>query len=410
MSADRRPGVPARPVTCFLVAAEHSGDHLGATLMRALRVRYGARIRFDGIGGAEMAAEGLRSLFPIGDLAIIGVMAIPSRLPVFMRHIREAAGAVLAARPDVLVIIDSPDFTHRVARRVRARDPGIPIIDYVSPSVWIWRPWRARAMRRYVDRVLAILPFEPDVHARLNGPPCSYVGHPLSERAGALRPDAGEARRREADPPLILILPGSRGGELRRLLPVFAATVARLRASLPAMDLVIPIKPSLAETVRSAVAGWAVAPRIVTGQAEKDAAFRAARAALTKSGTVTLELAVAGIPMVAAYKVPAVEAFLARRLLRVPAAARHVVVPSVILANLVLGEKVVPEFLQEDCTPENLAGALAAIVREGPGRRRQTEAFERLDAIMEIGGADPSVRAADVVAEFVERRAAVAAR
>lgn len=385
---------PVRPLTCFLVAAEHSGDHLGATLMRALRRRFGDRIRFDGVGGEEMGAEGLTSLFPIGELAIIGFMSVPRRLPMFLRHIRETVDAVLAAKPDVLVIIDSPDFTHRVARQVRKRAPDLAIVDYVSPSVWAWRPWRAKAMRAYVDHVLAILPFEPDVHARLGGPACTYVGHPLAERTDALRPGPQEAQRREASPPVLLVLPGSRHGELRRLMPVFGEALRRVEAEIGVFELLLPTKPHLAAAIEAAAADWHIKPRIVTDPDEKDAAFRNARAALAKSGTVTLELALAGVPMVTAYKVSAIEAFVARRVIQVP---------SVILANLVLDETVVPEFLQEDCTAENLAAALAPILRDSPERRRQVEAFARLDTIMEIGAAMPSQRAADVVAGIVAR-------
>jgi lipid-A-disaccharide synthase len=343
-----------------------------------------------------MGAEGLTSLFPIGELAIIGFMSIPSRLPMFLRHLRETVDAVLAARPDVLVIIDSPDFTHVVARRVRKRDPSIPIVDYVCPSVWAWRPWRARKMRRYVDHVLAILPFEPEVLARLSGPACSYVGHPLSERTEALRPNPQEVMRRNDTPPIVLVLPGSRHGELRRLLPVFGDALARVAGRTGPFDLVLPTKPHLVDEITAEVAGWAVKPRIVVDPAEKDAAFRNARAALAKSGTVTLELALAGVPMVTAYKVSAIEAFVARRVIQVS---------SVILANLVLGESVVPEFLQEDCTADKLAEALLPLVQDGPERRRQVDAFARLDAVMEIGTAVPSARAADVVGAIVEQHA-----
>ena len=218
-----------RELAIVLVAGEESGDQLGAPLMRALKERTGGRVRFAGVGGREMAAEGLVSLFPIEDLAIIGFAAIPRRLPLILRRIRETAALVVAAQPDALVIIDSPDFTHRVARRVRAAAPAIPILDYVSPSVWAWRPGRARAMRGYVDHVLALLPFEPAAHARLGGPPCTYVGHPLLERLAQLRPSAEEARRRLAEPPVVLVLPGSRGGEIRRLLAIFGAGLGAAR-------------------------------------------------------------------------------------------------------------------------------------------------------------------------------------
>ena len=174
-----------------------------------------------GVGGRAMAAAGISSPFPIDDLAIFGLTDIPQRAPTILRRIRETADLIVAARPDAVVIIDSPDFTHRVARRVRRHAPTIPILDYVSPSVWAWRPGRARAMRDYVDCVLAILPFEPEAHRRLGGPPCVYVGHPMAERLGELRPNPEEAKRRAADPPLVLVLPGSRSSEIRRLLGHF---------------------------------------------------------------------------------------------------------------------------------------------------------------------------------------------
>jgi len=385
------------PLSIFIVAAEESGDALGAALARALRQAEPGGVQLSGVGGHAMAAAGIASAFPIGELSIIGLTAIPRRLPNILRRIRQTAAAVVAARPDVLVIVDSPDFTHRVARQVRRSAPAIPIVDYVSPSVWAWRPGRARAMRAYIDQVLAILPFEPKVHVELGGPPCSYVGHPLVERIAELRPNAEEARRRLADPPLILALPGSRRNEIRRLAGIFGQAMEKLRARIGAMELVIPTVPNVAEELRAAVAIWPVPPRIVTAPAEKWAAFRNARAALAASGTVTLELALAGVPMVAAYRLHALEAVIAR-LIRLQAR-----LPSVILANLAVGENVVPELLQEACTPENLAAALAPIVGDTPERRRQIEAFGRLDAIMGIGAAAPSAKAAAIVVETARR-------
>lgn len=371
----------------FLVAGEESGDRLGAALIAALKRVCHGRVRFSGIGGAHMAGEGVRSPFPLGDLAIIGFAAIAGRLPMILARIRAAADAVIAAKPDVLVIIDSPEFTHRVARRVRANAPEIPIVDYVCPSVWAWRPGRARAMRGYVDQVLALLPFEPEAMRRLSGPPTIFVGHPLSEQAARLRPDAEAAQRRRSDPPLLLVLPGSRSAEIRRMAGVFGETIGIVSRETP-VEVVVPAVPRLADMVRAAVAVWPVPARVATDPGEKDAAFRAARAALTKSGTSTLELAVAGVPMVAAYTVPLVEELVARLLVNAPSA---------ILANLVLGENVVPEFLQRDCTAAKLAAALVPLLADTPARRRQTAAFARLDALMEIGRAVPSERAAAAV-------------
>jgi lipid-A-disaccharide synthase len=372
----------------FLIATEESGDRLGANLMKVLRQRLGDAVRFEGVGGQSMAREGLVPLFPIEELSIIGLAAVVTQLPKILRLIRQTAAAVTEASPDILVIIDSPDFTHRVARRVRARDPSIPIIDYVSPSVWAWRPGRARAMRAYVDHVLALLPFEPEEYRRLRGPPCSYVGHPLTEQVGALRPGIDEQKRRDEAPPVLLVLPGSRRSEVRHHMAVFGEALGRLRDEGVAFDLILPTMPHLLEAVGEGAKSWPAQPRVVVGEQEKRSAFRIAHAALAKSGTVTLELAVAGVPMVTAYRTGAVEAWI---LLRV------IDVKSVILANLVVGENVVPEFLQQDCTPEKLAPALREILADSPLRQRQIEAFGRIDAIMSTGNQPPSVRAADIV-------------
>lgn len=379
----------------FLVAGEESGDRLGAALIAAIRQRTQGHAQFSCVGGAHMAAKGVPPLFPLGDLAIIGFGAIVVRLPRLLRRIRETADAVVSAKPDALVIIDSPEFTHRVARHVRARAPDIPIVDYVCPSVWAWRPGRARAMRAYVDRVLALLPFEPNVMKELDGPPCSYVGHPLIERLEELRPNELEKRLRTAGPPLLLVMPGSRSGEIRRMAPVFGAAAARVAEQFGDIEVVVPAVPQLAEVVQSAIASWRVPTRVIADASEKYEAFRTARAALTKSGTSTLELALAGVPMVAAYKVSVVEEIAARLLINVP---------SVILANLTLGENIVPEFLQWDCTAARLADALLPLLADTPERRRQTEAFARLDAIMEIGTARPGDRAAALVLDCAMRK------
>jgi lipid-A-disaccharide synthase len=372
----------------FLIATEESGDRLGSALMKVLRLRFGDGVQFVGVGGRTMAREGLETLFPIEELSIVGFAAVLQQLPKILRLIRKTADAVLEAAPDALVIIDSPDFTHRVARRVRADNPAIPIVDYVSPSVWAWRPGRARAMLGYVDHVLGLLPFEPQEYRKLGGPPCSYVGHPLVEQLPSLRPNAGEQTRRDAEPPVLLVLPGSRRSEIRHHLEVFGATLGRLQADGRAFELILPTMPHLEATIRAGVANWPVKPQIVVGEIEKRAAFRIAHAALAKSGTVTLELALAGIPMVTAYRVGTIEAFILRRAVKVS---------SVILANLVIGKEVIPEFLQEDCTPEKLAPALSEVLTDSSRRRQQVEAFAQLDQIMSTGNRSPSVLAADIV-------------
>ena len=380
--------------TIFLVATEESGDRLGAPLMQALRER-DPSVRFLGVGGAGMASEGLTSLFPISELSIMGFVAVVQRLPMILRRLREVTEAVLAAKPDVLVIIDSPDFTQRVARRVRRRDPSIPIVNYVSPTVWAWRPGRAKAMRTYVDHLLALLPFEPKAHRDLGGPPCTYVGHPLFQDRAALRPSAEEAARRAASPPVLLILPGSRRSEVRYHVDAIGESLARLQREGIAFEPVLPTVPHVHDLVVESIRNWPVKPRIVTGESEKRAAFRIARAALAKSGTVTLELAISGVPMITGYRGRAIEAFIALGLLKAF---------SVILPNLIVGERVIPEYIQNEWTPDRLTPALRDILTDTPLRRRQIEAFKKLDSIMSTGDAKPSDLAADIVMAHLARR------
>ena len=385
-------GDAARALRVFIVAGEHSGDHLGAGLIRALRERVPA-LSLSGVGGDAMVAEGLRPLFPLSDIAVMGFVPVLARLPRLLRRIRETADAAVAAKPDVMVIVDSPDFTHRVARRVRALAPSVPVVDYVSPTVWAWRPGRAPAMRAYVDHLLALLPFEPEAHRRLGGPPCTYVGHPLIERLDALRPTPAEAAARAR--PTLLVLPGSRRSEVGRLTAVFGKAVGRVAEGVPGLDVVLPAVADRAEEIRARVASWPVAPRLVTGEAAKLAAFRSARAALAASGTVTLELALSGVPMAVAYRVSPLETWL-----------RFVVkVPSIVLPNLILGDNAIPEFLQGACTADALAAALLPLLGDTPARAAQVAAFARLDAAMRIApGSTPSAEAARVVLATLDTR------
>ena len=379
------------PLRVALVAGEHSGDQLGFKLMRALSEECSGEVAFSGVGGEAMEAEGLKSLFPISDIAVMGVLPVLARLPSLIARIRATAAAIVAAEPDALVIIDSPDFTHRVARRVRAALPKLPIVDYVSPSVWAWRPGRARAMRAYVDCVLALLPFEPEAYQRLGGPRCLYVGHPLIERLGDLRPNPSDARPASA-PPLIVVMPGSRRSEVSRLMGDFGGALAILRQAAGRFSLVLPTLPHIEAEVRALAARWPEPPTIALGEAAKYAAFRSARAALAASGTATLELALAGVPMVGAYKVSRIEEQL-KYLIKVP---------SILLPNLILGERAIPEKLQKECAPAELGAALIEIVRDGRERSRQIEALARLDRLMALpdGGA-PSAHAARAVLETI---------
>lgn len=373
----------------FLVATELSGDELGAGLMRALRARLGEGVAFEGVGGRAMEREGLASLFPLSDINVMGIGAVVRNLPGIVRRAYRVVDEVAAHPPDVLVVIDSPDFNQPVAKRVKKRLPDLPIVNYVSPSVWAWRPWRARKMRRYIAHVLALKPFEPEAHRRLGGPPCTYVGHPLIERLADLRPALGERSPVDRDPLDLVVLPGSRRSEITRLMGPFGETLRLLaeRIGRP-LALTLPAVPHLVEEIRRATEGWAIKPTIVEGEAARHAAFRKASLALAASGTVTLELALSGVPMVVAYKVSKLEEQY-KYLIKVD---------SIVLANLILGENAIPERVQWDCTPEKLLEALEPLTRDSPERRAQIEALGRLDDAMEASApTTPSERAAAIV-------------
>ena len=386
----------SRPLRLFVVAGEHSGDTLGAGLMTALEALKPGGVSFTGVGGPKMMAAGLQTLFPMSDIAVMGPAAILQHLPRLVNRIRMTARAAIEAEPDVVVIIDAPEFTHRVARKIRRARPALPIVDYVSPSVWAWRPWRAVKMRAYVDEVLALLPFEPAVHARLGGPPCTYVGHPLIDRYSwiealdarplAERLGLTDARR------VLLVLPGSRRSEIARLWEPFSATLHALHHAGHQLDVIVPTMESVRDLVAERVKEWPFPTHVIEDEADKFRAFKLARAALAASGTVTLELALAGCPMVVAYKVDRL-ALIFRDLVKPPHFA---------LANLVLGERAFPELMQESCVPEELAPALAALLRDTPERAAQCAALARVPAAVSTG-TKPAIAAAMRVLAHAER-------
>jgi lipid-A-disaccharide synthase len=383
----------SQPKRIFVVAGEHSGDVLGGKLLEALKAKAGAdAFVFAGVGGENMEAAGLRSIFPLSDVAVMGLAAILSRLPKLLRRVHQTAEAALAFNPDALVIIDSPEFTHPIAKRVRKRRPQIPIVDYVSPSVWTWRPGRARKMRPYVDSLLALLPFEPEVHARLGGPACTYVGHPMIERAAWIDAlDAEKLRARLAlapGVPVLVVLPGSRASEVSRLMRPFGEAAGLLQRQIGPVELILPVVPSVRPLVEEGLAAWPTRPHIVEGEEDKFAAFKLAQAALAASGTVTLELAVAGTPMVVAYRTDWLTASVARAVLQA-----H----SVVLPNLVLGENAFPELLQENCTPEKLSAALRPLLASSPERNAQVSALGKIHDKLFLPEGTPSGKAAEVV-------------
>ncbi len=383
----------------FLVAGEPSGDALGAQLMAALKRRSQHPVRFMGVGGERMAREGLDSLFPMEELSLMGAAEILPHIPRLLRRIQQTTRAICRERPDVVVTIDAPAFTFRVAKRVRRQDGGITtMVHYVAPQVWAWKKGRAREVAGYLDHLLALLPFEPP-YFEVEGLPCTFVGHPVVE-SGADRGDAASFRRRHElsdETPLVCVLPGSRLGEVRRLLPVFGATVDRLARTRPTLRAVVPAVDACRHEIAAAVERWTVPTLIVSGQRERYNAFAAAEAALAASGTVALELAMARTPMVIAYKLNRITAMLARRVVK----TRHVN-----LINLILQREVVPELLLEDCRPDRLADAMERLLADPTARARQRAGAEQAIRALYSDGVKPSERAADVVLSLIASRLA----
>jgi lipid-A-disaccharide synthase len=383
--------VTAAPLV-FLVAGEPSGDVLGGRLMAALDRATGGRVRFAGVGGPNMEACGLESLFPMGDLSVMGVTEVLPRLPRLLRRLRQTVVAAKSTRPAAVVTIDSPDFNFRVARRLRGK--GFPLIHYVAPTVWAWRPGRARAIAAFLDHVLTLLPFEPP-YFEAAGLASTFVGHPVVESGAGDGDGAAFRRRHGIDPqaPLVCFLPGSRGGEVGPLMPVFGETLARLRTGRPDLRAVIATVPTVSGAVSAAAQDWPAAPFVVTDTGEKYDAFAAANAALAASGTVALELAMAGTPAVIAYKMNPLTAFLARRLIRVR---------FVNLVNIVLDRPAVPEFLQSDCRAERLAAAVDHLLGDVEARAQQVAAGRDVLRRLGLGGPPAGERAARVVLGVIE--------
>ncbi len=398
------PGIEAHQdrgdvLTIFLVAGEPSGDALGGELMAAVTANSSRPIRFVGVGGPAMQSKGLVSLFAMSDVAVMGPLAILSRLPLIVSRVYQTVNAAVSEQPDVFVIIDSPEFTHPIAKRLRRRSSEVPILNYVSPSVWAWRPGRAARMRPYIDHLMALLPFEPAVHERLDGPACTYVGHPLIEHLDRIKnSDPLELANRlqiGAGERVLVVLPGSRASEVDRLMQPFGDALSILaREEQYPPHVIAPVVPGLRATVERHAAKWPVKPHIIEDEQDKWAAFKLADAALVASGTVTLELALAGTPMVAAYKVDPIAA---------PFLRRMITAPTIVLANLVLGENVFPEYIQEECTGARLANALKELLNKGPELERQLAGLQRVSGLMALPSGTPSAAAAKIVLRYANK-------
>jgi len=380
-------------VKLFVIAGEASGDALGASLMAGLR-ELAPGVTFDGVGGPQMAGQGLTSRFPMDELSLMGLAEILPQYMHLKRRIAETAHAIAETRPDAVITIDSPEFCLRVLKQVRATAPDLPTIHYVAPTVWAWRPGRARKMAPYVDHVLALLPFEPPL-MRDAGIGCTFVGHPIAAAPVPGRHQTAAFRAAQGidpDVPLILTLPGSRRAEVTRLGPIFGDALKLVLADRPTARVVIATTESRAEQVASLTADWPGRPLILnaadTPPATKRAAFAAADVALAASGTVALELAAAGTPMVVGYRMHPLTEALSRLLLRVD---------SVTLVNLVTGTKSVPEFLRGACNPPALARQLAALLDDPQAREMQRQAMARTMDALGRGGEAPGLRAARAV-------------
>jgi lipid-A-disaccharide synthase len=380
----------------FFVTGEPSGDALGAALIAALRRRIGGRLKIAGIGGERMREEGLESLVPLADLAVMGVAEVLPRAPVILRRVRETVAAVCALRPDAVVTIDSSGFSWRVAHGLRRRGESLPLIHYVAPMVWAWRPGRARRMARWYDHLMTLLPFEPPYFER-EGLSCHFVGHPVLE-SGADRGDPARFRAAHGvaeDDLLITVLPGSRNGEVRRLLPIFGAALAQLHSRIGRFRVAVPTVATVAARVGDGIRAWPGIPILVQRPQDKYDAFAASRVALAASGSVALELALARLPMVVGYRLSRLTEALLARVLKVR---------QVNLVNLLLGEPLVCELLGPRCTPDRLAAALGTLLCDervrAKHRRGYDEAVRRLDS----DGVPPSLRAADQILEVVARR------
>lgn len=379
------------PPLIFVVAGEPSGDSIGARLMAALKRETEGHIRFAGVGGPRMEAEGLASLFPMSDLTLFGLAEILPKLKLVKARLAETVAAARAMRPAAVVTMDSPGFSFRLQRRLGAG--WTKRIHYVAPTVWAWRPGRAREIARFLDRLLVLLPFEPPYFDAV-GLPCSFVGHPVVEE-GAGRGDGPGFRIRHGippDAPLLVVLPGSRRSEVRALLPVFADVLVRLKARFPGLRIVVPTVGTVAAEVGRAAEAWPLPAVVVRDAAEKYDAFAAGTVALAASGTVLLELGLARLSTVVAYRVHPVTAAVVRRLLRVRYAA---------LANIILDREAVPEFIQERCRPELLADAVGMLLADPVARARQVSEVSL--ALACLGGDDqpPSQRAARTVLEAI---------
>ena len=381
-------------LTIFFIAGEVSADNIGGRIMGVLRRRIDGPLRFAGIGGEAMAREGLRSLFPMDEFSLVGLTEVVPHIPRIFRRMGQVAAEIRRTRPDLVLCIDTSGFSRGVARRLSGS--GIPIVQYKAPQAWAYWPWRAWKMARYFDCVLAILPFEPDFFAPYRVD-CRFIGHPALE-SGAGKGDGPGFRKSHGIPfeaPVLCLLPGSRSSEIRWSLPDFGGTLAILKDNMPDLRIVVPTVSTVAAAVAEAAQGWPLPSVVVEDDEARFDAFAASDAALAVTGTVTVELALAQVPMIGCYRVSPLTAWIARRIVRVD---------YLTIVNLVLDRQAVPELLQQSCRPDALAAACSKLLLDASAREAQRTSFADALAQLGTGGPPPRERAADIMLELLAAR------
>ncbi|NVK18118.1 MAG: lipid-A-disaccharide synthase [Methylocystaceae bacterium] len=378
----------------YIIAGEPSGDLLGARLMKAMKAQCSENIEFLGIGGPNMYAEGLTSLFPMNELSIMGLAEIIPHIPKILKRIKQTVEDVEKQKPDCLITIDAPGFTFRVAKKLKGK--GIPLIHYVAPTVWAWKPGRAKKIAQFLDHLMVLLPFEPP-YFKKEGLETTFVGHSVIEsHMGSA--DGDDFKKRHGIPdnvPILCVLPGSRQSETSQLLPIFKEAIALIKEQHPSLRIVLPTVSTVSQIVKETTLGWGIPVLVVEGDEEKFGAFKAADAALAASGTVSLELALANTPSVITYRMKKMTHWLAKRLIKVKYAS---------IVNLLHNREVMPELIQDDCTPEKISQEVLKLLQNKGQDQSQIDDLNSAMLMLGKGEKDlPSMRAAQCVLSLISK-------
>lgn len=383
-----------KPLTIFVMVGEPSGDVLAAEAITELRKQTDRPVELVGVGGDALAALGLKSLFPMSDMTVMGVAEVVPRIPLLLRRIRETAQAVADLKPDLVLSVDAPDYVFRVHKKLKKMGVDVPQVHWVAPTVWAWRPGRAKKIAKFLDHLLVLYPFEPDYFER-EGLATTMVGHPVVNRLQTPEEDLRSGLGLSADQPVLVCLPGSRHSEISRLLPIFEDTVRLLAKQLPGLNVLLPTVPHIEQDVKGVVFDWPVPTHVLLGDQLKWQAFATGSAALAASGTVTLELTAAKLPCVVGYRLAPLTYGIAKLMVKAP---------HISITNMILDERVIPEFVQGDCKPEALADALLPLLTQSQARAAQTARFDEAMSALGAGGPPPASRAASALLDIIEKR------